>query len=146
MLKPLLIEIGVEELPAIPFLKELSNIEKKWSDILEKNSLLCNFDLFYTPRRLVLWHREFQVKQEDSEVENIGAPRSIAFKDGVATPAAASFASKCGISVDEILFKDFGKGEVLYHKQKISGAFSKELLNNMVNEFVSSLNFGKSMR
>lgn len=46
------------------------------------------------------------------------------------TPAAASFASKCGISVDEILFKDFGKGEVLYHKQKISGAFSKELLNN----------------
>ncbi len=36
MLKPLLIEIGVEELPAIPFLKELSNIEKKWSDILEK--------------------------------------------------------------------------------------------------------------
>ena len=35
-----------------------------------------------------------------------------------ATPAAASFASKCGISVDEILFKDFGKGEVLYHKQK----------------------------
>jgi glycyl-tRNA synthetase beta chain len=72
MLKPLLIEIGVEELPAIPFLKELSNIEKKWSDILEKNSLLCNFELFYTPRRLVLWHREFQVKQEDSEVENIG--------------------------------------------------------------------------
>ena len=146
MLKPLLIEIGVEELPAIPFLKELSNIEKKWSDILEKNSLFCNFELFYTPRRLVLWHREFQVKQEDSEVENIGAPRSIAFKDGVATPAAASFASKCGISVDEILFKDFGKGEVLYHKQKISGAFSKELLNNMVNEFVASLNFGKSMR
>ncbi len=36
MLKPLLIEIGVEELPAIPFLKELSNIEKKWSDILRK--------------------------------------------------------------------------------------------------------------
>lgn len=28
MTKPLLIEIGVEELPAIPFLKELENIEK----------------------------------------------------------------------------------------------------------------------
>ncbi len=28
MNKPLLIEIGVEELPAIPFLKELPNIEK----------------------------------------------------------------------------------------------------------------------
>ena len=28
MNKPLLIEIGVEELPAIPFLNELPNIEK----------------------------------------------------------------------------------------------------------------------
>ena len=35
MNKPLLIEIGVEELPAIPFLNELPNIEKKWSNILE---------------------------------------------------------------------------------------------------------------
>lgn len=29
MLKPLLIEIGVEELPAVPLLKELSEVEKK---------------------------------------------------------------------------------------------------------------------
>ena len=36
MNKPLLIEIGVEELPAIPFLNELPNIEKKWQLILEK--------------------------------------------------------------------------------------------------------------
>jgi glycyl-tRNA synthetase beta chain len=50
MLKPLLIEIGVEELPAIPFLKELSNIEKKWNNILEKNSLECEFNFYYTPR------------------------------------------------------------------------------------------------
>ncbi|QKF73424.1 glycyl-tRNA synthetase, beta chain [Aliarcobacter faecis] len=146
MLKPLLIEIGVEELPAIPFLQELPNIEKKWSDILEKNRLLCNFELFYTPRRLVLWHREFAIKQEDSEIENIGAPKNIAFKDGVATGAAQSFATKCGISVDEIGFKDFGKGEVLYYKQQISGIEAKKLLNTMVNEFVNSLNFGKSMR
>jgi len=76
MLKPLLIEIGVEELPAIPFLQELPNIEKKWQSILEKNSLLCNFELFYTPRRLVLWHREFKVKQDDIEAENIGAPKA----------------------------------------------------------------------
>ena len=82
MNKPLLIEIGVEELPAIPFLNELPNIEKKWSDILEKNRLLCDFDFFYTPRRLVLWHREFQVKQEDSVVEQYGAPVKIAYKDG----------------------------------------------------------------
>ena len=74
MTKPLLIEVGVEELPAIPFLKELPNIEKKWNDILEEYQLSTNFDFYYTPRRLVLWHNEFAVSQEDSLVEQYGAP------------------------------------------------------------------------
>ncbi|GGD33940.1 glycine--tRNA ligase beta subunit [Malaciobacter pacificus] len=146
MNKPLLIEIGVEELPAIPFLKELPNIEKKWADILEKNRLLCDFEFFYTPRRLVLWHREFQVKQEDSVVEQFGAPVKIAYKDGEPTGAALGFAKKCGVSVDELERIDQGKGEVLYFKQEVVGTDAKDLLNDMVNEFISSLNFGKSMR
>lgn len=146
MNKPLLIEIGVEELPAIPFLNELPNIEKKWSDILEKNRLLCEFDFFYTPRRLVLWHREFQVAQEDSTVEQFGAPIKIAYKDGVPTGAAISFASKCGVDVSKLEKIDLGKGEVLYFKQDVKGSESKTLLNEMVNEFIHSLNFGKSMR
>lgn len=146
MNKPLLIEIGVEELPAIPFLKELPNIEKKWAKILEKNRLLCDFDFFYTPRRLVLWHREFQVKQEDSVEEMFGAPVKIAFKDGEATPASLGFAKKCGVSVDELERKDQGRGEVLYYKKEVSGIEAKDLLNDMVNEFISSLDFGKSMR
>lgn len=146
MNKPLLIEIGVEELPAIPFLNELPNIEKKWSDILEKNRLLCDFDFFYTPRRLVLWHREFQVKQEDSIIEQFGAPVKIAYKDGVPTGAAISFAAKLGVDVSVLEKKDLGKGEVLYFKQEVIGSESKTLLNEMINEFVASLNFGKSMR
>uniref|UniRef100_UPI004048C464 glycine--tRNA ligase subunit beta n=1 Tax=Aliarcobacter sp. TaxID=2321116 RepID=UPI004048C464 len=146
MNKPLLIEIGVEELPAIPFLNELSNIEKKWSDILEKNRLLCDFDFFYTPRRLVLWHREFQVSQEDSIIEQFGAPIKIAYKDGEPTGAALGFAKKCGVDVSALDKIDQGKGEVLYFKQKVVGSLSADLLNEMINEFVASLNFGKSMR
>ena len=146
MNKPLLIEIGVEELPAIPFLNELANIEKKWSDILEKNRLLCDFDFFYTPRRLVLWHRDFQVAQEDSTIEQFGAPIKIAYKDGVATGAALGFAKKCGVDISEISKIDQGKGEILYFKQEVKGKFAKDLLNQMINEFVTSLNFGKSMR
>ena len=146
MNKPLLIEIGVEELPAIPFLNELPNIEKKWADVLEKNRLLCDFDFFYTPRRLVLWHREFQIKQEDSTVEQFGAPVKIAYKDGEPTGAAISFAAKCGVDVSALDKIDLGKGEVLYFKQEVTGTESKNLLNDMVNEFVHSLNFGKSMR
>jgi glycyl-tRNA synthetase beta chain len=146
MIKPLLIEITVEELPAIPFLKELPNIEKKWLNILEANDLVCEFDFFYTPRRLLFWHREFKTAQDDKEQENWGAPKAIAFKDGNPTGAAHGFAKKCGINIDQIELKQKNGQEFLYHKSLIKGKQSAQLLNDMVNQFVSSLNFGKSMR
>jgi len=146
MFKPLLIEVGVEELPAIPFLKELPNIDKKWSKVLEDNSLLCEFDFYYTPRRIVLWHREFPVKQPDSIQELYGAPLSIAFKDGKPTNAALSFAKKCGVSVDKLDKSQKNGKDVLYFKKEIKGKPSNELLQDMLKAFLSSLNFGKSMR
>ena len=146
MTKPLLIEIGVEELPAIPFLKELPNIEKKWSNILEEYKLLCNFDFYYTPRRLVLWHNEFTTSQEDSVVEQFGAPVAIAYKGGEPTNAALGFAKKCGVSLDEISTATKPNGEVLYFKKEVKGTSATELLNEMINKFMKSLNFGKSMR
>ena len=146
MLQPLLIEIGVEELPAVPLLKELPNIEKKWADILEEHSLLCEFEFYFTPRRLVLWHREFKMKQDDSEEELFGAPVAVAFKDGVATPAAEGFARKCGVSLDEIGRGEKGGKEVLYYKRAIAGQPSEAMLPVMIEKWIKSLSFGKSMR
>jgi len=146
MIKPLLVEIVVEELPAIPFLKELPNIEKKWTEILESNDLLCEFNFYYTPRRLVFWHREFKVVQDDVEQELWGAPVKIAYKDGEPTGAAHGFAKKCGVELSQIETKAKGNQEFLYYKSTVEGKKSSELLNAMVNEFISKLNFGKSMR
>jgi len=146
MIKALLVEIVVEELPAIPFLKELPNIEKKWSDILEANDLLCEFNFYYTPRRLVFWHREFKVAQDDKELEQWGAPVAIAYKDGEPTGAANGFAKKCGIEVEELQTNTRNGQEFLYYKQTVKGQNSSELLEAMVNEFINKLNFGKSMR
>ena len=146
MLKPLLIEIGVEELPAVPLLKELKNIEKKYVDILEKNSLLCEFEFYYTPRRLVIWHPEFKTKQDDSVEEFYGAPLSVAYKDGEPTPAANGFARKCGVSLDEIGKAEKGGKEVLYYKKDVKGKPSTELLSDIIDTWIKSLDFGKSMR
>jgi glycyl-tRNA synthetase beta chain len=146
MLKPLLIEIGVEELPAVPLLKELKNIEKKYADILEKNSLLGEFEFYYTPRRLVIWHREFKTQQEDSVEEFFGAPIAVAYKDGEPTPAANGFARKCGVSLDEISTGTKGGKEVLYYKKDVKGKESTELLSDIINTWINSLEFGKSMR
>ena len=146
MIKPLLVEIVVEELPAIPFLKELPNIEKKWADILESNDLLCEFDFYYTPRRLVFWHREFKVVQSDKEKELWGAPINIAYKDGEPTGAVNGFAKKCGVDVSKLQRNTRGNQEFLYYKSTVAGKKASELLSDMVNEFISKLNFGKSMR
>jgi len=146
MLKPLLIEIGVEELPAVPLLKELKNIEKKYAKILEEYSLLCEFEFYYTPRRLVIWHREFPTAQEDSVEEFFGAPLAVAFKDGVATPAANGFAKKCGVSLEELGRTNKDGKEVLYYKKDVLGRASTELLSQIVEAWIKSLEFGKSMR
>ncbi|MFY9141436.1 glycine--tRNA ligase subunit beta [Sulfuricurvum sp.] len=146
MLKPLLIEIGVEELPAVPLLKELSEIEKKWVAVLEKNALLGEFEFYYTPRRLVLWHREFKVSQDDRVEEFYGAPVEMAIKDGVPTPAALGFAKKCGVEFDQISRAEKGGKEVLYFSRTVKGRPSSEILGEMIEQWIKSLNFGKSMR
>ena len=146
MLKPLLIEVGVEELPAVPLLKKLKEIEKKYVDILEEYSLLCEFEFYYTPRRLVLWHPEFKTSQDDSVEEFFGAPVAVAFKDGEPTPAALGFAKKCGVSLDELGRGEKNGKEVLYYKKDVKGKPAEELLNDIVNKWITSLDFGKSMR
>ncbi len=146
MIQPLLIEIGVEELPAVPLLKELKNIEKKWAAVLEENALLAEFEFYYTPRRLVLWHPEFKMCQDDSEEEFFGAPIAIAYKDGVPTKAAEGFARKCGVDLSEVTKAEKGGKEVLYFKKSVEGKESKNLIPAMIEKWIKSLSFGKSMR
>jgi len=146
MKKPLLIEIGVEELPALPFLKELPNIEKKWKKILKENSLEAEFEFYYTPRRLVFISDAFLEKQPDSIETLYGAPVDIAFKDGKPTNAALGFAKKCGVDIDEISTTEKNGREVLTYQKNNIGKSTKELLSPMVNQLLKDLHFGKSMR
>lgn len=146
MNKNLLIEIGVEELPALPLLKELPNIEKKWNEILKNYKLESEFKFYYTPRRLVFFHQNFKERQDDSFVEFIGAPKNIAYKDGKLSNAGLSFLQKAGISEEELEFKEIKGKEVLYYKKYIQGQKSQEILPLMIENFLKSLNFGKSMR
>ncbi len=146
MKKPLLIEIGVEELPAIPFLKELPHIAEKWQAILEAYALDATCEFFYTPRRLVFWHREFPLQQQDKNIELYGAPVEIAYKDGEPTAAALGFAKKCAVSISEITTSKKNGKEVLFYQKIEKGIESQALLAQMVEKLLESLHFGKSMR
>ncbi|WP_298096411.1 glycine--tRNA ligase subunit beta [uncultured Campylobacter sp.] len=142
----LLIEIGVEELPAIPFLKERANIASKWRAVLEANRINSDFRFEFSPRRFVLFHEDFPQRGDDAQIVSTGAPKSVALKDGAWSPAALSFAKKCGISESELEFRQVGGKEVLYHAAVQKGRDSREILGEMIEEFLRSLNFGRAMR
>ena len=142
MLKPLLVEVGVEELPAIPLLKELPNIEKKWLQILEEYRFKTNFQFFYTPRRLTLWHREFPVKQAEKLEEFWGPPQGVAEKN---PKAVEGFARKVGVTPDQLQWKEKKGGKFLYYSRRVEGESIKNLLGEMVEKWLNSLDFGKEM-
>ncbi|RRS32024.1 MAG: glycyl-tRNA synthetase subunit beta [Epsilonproteobacteria bacterium (ex Lamellibrachia satsuma)] len=146
MTQPLLIEIGVEELPAIPLLKIVSNIERSWKNILEAYKLSCDFEFIYTPRRLVLKHTAMPLSQEDSIIELMGPPVAAAIKDGVPTKAAEGFARKCGVDFSELGRADNNGREVLYFKKEEKGAQTASLLQEMLEKWIDSMSFGKMMR
>lgn len=145
MTKPLLIEIGVEELPAIPLLKIIKNIEKSWKDILTEYRLQSDFEFIYTPRRLVI-KQSIATQQEDSTIEFFGPPIMAASRDGAVTKAGEGFARKCGVSFDELSTIEKKGKEVLYFKQEQEGTQTIELLEAMIGKWIASMSFGKMMR
>lgn len=141
-----LLEIRTEELPAIPFLKEVGNILPKWLEILSKNGFQADFELFYTPRRITLYSKNFCEKANDEELELWGPPVAVALKDGVQTKAYESFLSKNSLLPDEVLRAEKDGKECLYAKKTVIGKNIKELINEIVNDWLNTLHFGKSMR
>ncbi|EIF50788.1 MULTISPECIES: glycine--tRNA ligase subunit beta [Sulfurovum] len=146
MTQALLIEIGVEELPAIPLLKIVNNIEKSWANILTEYNLSNDFEFIYTPRRLVLKHVAMPVSQEDTTVEFFGPPMVAAVKDGEPTQAAQGFARKCGVSFGELGRAEKNGKEVLYFKKEEKGSETVSLLQEMLGKWLASMSFGKMMR
>ena len=146
MTKSLLIEIGVEELPAIPLLKIVRNIEKSWSTLLDEYRLTSDFEFLYTPRRLVLMHKSIAQKQDDSTIELMGPPIQAAIKDGEPTQAGLGFAKKCGVSFDALERSEKNGREVLYFKKEEKGAETSKLLQEMIEKWIASMAFGKMMR
>jgi len=146
MTQPLLIEIGVEELPAIPLLKIIKSIKTSWQKVLDSYRVSSEFEFLYTPRRLVIRHTSIPIKQEDSTIELVGPPVVAAIRDGEVTKAGEGFAKKCGVSFQELGRADKGGREVLYYKSEEVGRDTSDLFQDMILEWVDSMAFGKMMR
>ena len=146
----LFVEILLEELPAVPFLREFENFKTKWDKVLGDYELDCASEFFYTPRRLVILAYDFPLRTQDKEQEVFGPPVEIAFvngdKSGALSNAGEAFLKKNNLSRGELGFALKDNREVLHAKSIQKGRASVEFVAEMVEKFLASLHFGKHMR
>src|SRR4051812_237442 len=108
----LLLEIGVEELPASfveAALRALPDLlKKKLAELRLSHGAIRALG---TPRRLAAVVSGLALAQADLSEELTGPPVKAAFKDGAPTKAAEAFAQKLGVPVGELRRVETPKGE-----------------------------------
>src|SRR5487761_2614144 len=111
-----LFEIGLEEIPARMIAGAQAELQKRVVGMLERERLVSSGVVsrsYSTPRRLAVVVVGVAARQEDVSEELLGPAVKIAYKDGVATPAAVAFAKKAGVAVEQLSTVTTPKGEYL---------------------------------
>jgi glycyl-tRNA synthetase beta chain len=119
--QPLLIEIGVEEIPAGVAPRMGNALQAALAKVFKDAKLeVTELKLGVTPRRLLIHVEYCPVMQADREQVIWGPPENIALKDGEPSKAAEGFARKSGLSVSDFEFTDKGDGKAKYMKATIN--------------------------
>ena len=143
-----LVELGTEELPpkALPSLMRAfaDNVGAALDDArLEYQDIYA----YGSPRRLALIVTALAAQQDDRSVTQKGPPVAIAFDDdGKPTAAAAAFAKKCGVAVDELEREQTPKGEWLTFTRREPGRSSQALLPELIEKALTALPAPRRMR
>ncbi|WQU32952.1 glycine--tRNA ligase subunit beta [Helicobacter pylori] len=148
----LLVEILVEELPAQALLNEYKEMPKKLHALFNKCALeVGTIEVFYTPRRLCLFIKDFPLLTQETKEEFFGPPVKIACNNQDKTQGlnalGLGFYQKLGLKDHQHFQTAFKNNkEVLYHTKIHAKQPTKDLIMPIVLEFLEGLNFGKSMR
>ena len=111
-----LFEIGLEEIPARMIAGAQAELERRVAAMLERERLVLpgvTSKGFATPRRLAVVISDVQENQNPLMVETLGPSTKVAYRDGLPTPAAISFAKKVGVEVGSLRKVQTPKGEYL---------------------------------
>ena len=146
--RELLIEIGVEELPAA-WLSGLTRQLQERVEVGLKDLRIAPgapVESYATPRRLTARIARIAERQEDLDLEVSGPPVSAAFgKDGAPTPAALGFAKKQGVEFEALGRKQTPKGEYLVYNKHVRGRSAVDALPELMTGVLRSLAFPKQM-
>jgi glycyl-tRNA synthetase beta chain len=148
----LLLEIGLEEVPARMIAAAQAELLRRTLALLGNAALLpAGFDplkdaaSYSTPRRLAVLVRGVISQQPDLTEEVTGPAVKIAFKDGVATPAAEAFARKSGVTGSELKTIQTPKGEYLAATSLKKGRSASEVIAAELPKEIAGIYWAKNM-
>jgi glycyl-tRNA synthetase beta chain len=146
----LLLEIGVEEIPARMVRAAAEDLASGVLGSLTSNRLgfeKAGVKVWWTPRRLGVLVPGVDASQPDLEKEVLGPPVRIAIgPDGAPTRAGESFVKSCGLPLEKIGRKATAKGEVLCVVVFEKGRAAADVLAQALPGVIGALRFKKSMR
>ncbi len=144
----LLLEIGVEELPADDVNSALAQLRDRMLELLDDLRLPHDaVQVYATPRRLIVHVVKLAAGQTDVELEHRGPPANRAFDaDGKPTKAAEGFARGKGVAVSDLVVKAIDDGEYVVANVKEDGQPAIAVLESAIPEMIETIKFGKSIR
>jgi glycyl-tRNA synthetase len=144
----LLLEIGVEELPASDVDSAYSFLESRILDFLKELHLdHKDIRIFTTPRRLTVSVASLSPTQPDREEIVQGPPADKSFdKDGIALPAGMGFAKKNNVDTKDLEIREEGGGKYVFAVVKQKGKPTPEVLVEALPKLIESIKFEKSMK
>ncbi|MFR8960512.1 MAG: glycine--tRNA ligase subunit beta, partial [Enterococcus faecalis] len=146
MAKDLLLEIGLEEMPAHVVTPSRIQLEEKVIKFLDEHHLdYETVQSFATPRRLAVKETAIPEKQADVEEEVKGPAKKIALDaEGNWSKAAQGFVRGQGVTTEDIVFKELNGVEYVYVTKFTKGQSAKEVLTKL-NDVITSLTFPVTM-
>lgn len=143
-----LIEIGVEELPADDVADVLSQVRKSAPALFDDLRLTHEgVESYATPRRIVVIAKHVASRQTDEEFVAKGPPAERAFDaDGKPTKAAEGFARGKGVDVGDLKVEEIDGGQYVTARVHNEGRPATDVLAEKLADFVGAIKVGKSMR
>lgn len=146
-MRDLLLEIGLEELPAQYVLRSEKQLAERVDAFLKEARVdFGSIDVYSTPRRLAVIVRDVAETQQDLTETLRGPAKKIAQDaEGNWSKAAQGFARGRGLTVEDLYFAEEKGVEYVFAESHEKGQETLSLLNGL-EDVVRSLTFPKNMK
>jgi glycyl-tRNA synthetase beta chain len=142
----LLLEIGLEEIPARMIAAAETELARRVEGLLSRQRLGgTTITSYSTPRRLAVRVEGVPAQQPDMQEQLTGPSWKAAFPDGNPGPAAHAFAKKAGVAVIALEKITTAKGEYAAATVQRAGQSAAKVLTDSLPQEISALSWPKTM-